>query len=102
MVYVISSTGIPNAFTPNGDGLNDVFFIGTGQPGDRIKDFSIYNRWGQIVFDKKNVAVNDPASGWNGIFNGQKASPDVYVYIMEILCANGQVVPVKGNVTLLR
>ena len=92
---------VPNTFSPNGDGHNETFFVrGTGL--FTVRSLTVFNRWGQIVFDKKNVAVNDPASGWNGIFNGQKASPDVYVYIMEILCANGQVVPVKGNVTLLR
>jgi len=92
---------VPNTFSPNGDGHNERFFVrGTGL--FTVRSLTVFNRWGQIVFDKKNVAVNDPASGWNGIFNGQKASPDVYVYIMEILCANGQVVPVKGNVTLLR
>jgi gliding motility-associated-like protein len=92
---------VPNTFSPNGDGHNESFFVrGTGL--FTVRSLTVFNRWGQIVFDKKNVAVNDPAAGWNGMFNGQKASPDVYVYIMEILCENGQVFPVKGNVTLLR
>lgn len=92
---------VPNTFSPNGDGHNETFFVrGTGL--FTVRSLTVFNRWGQIVFDKKNVAVNDPAAGWNGTFNGQKASPDVYVYIMEILCENGQVFPVKGNVTLLR
>jgi gliding motility-associated-like protein len=92
---------VPNTFSPNGDGHNETFFArGTGLFS--IKSFTVFNRWGQIVFEKKNMAVNDPGVGWNGTFNGQKASPDVYVYIIEILCDNGMVVPVKGNVTLLR
>lgn len=92
---------VPNTFSPNGDGHNETFFArGTGLFS--IKSFTVFNRWGQIVFEKKNMAVNDPGVGWNGTFNGQKASPDVYVYIIEILCDNGTVVPVKGNVTLLR
>lgn len=92
---------IPNTFSPNGDGQNEVFYPrGTGL--FRIKSLTIFNRWGQIVFDKKDFAANDPAAGWTGIFKGQKASADVYIYIMEILCDNNTVIPVKGNVTLLR
>lgn len=92
---------IPNTFSPNGDGQNDVFFPrGTGL--FRIKSMTIFNRWGQIVFDRKDFTANNPAAGWTGTFQGQKASADVYVYMMEILCDNNTVVPVKGNVTLLR
>jgi gliding motility-associated-like protein len=92
---------VPNTFSPNGDGMNETFFArGTGLFS--IKSLTVFNRWGQVVFEKKNMAINDPAAGWNGTIKGQKASPDVYVYIMEILCDNGTVVPVKGNVTLLR
>ncbi len=92
---------IPNTFSPNGDGRNDVFYPkGTGLT--RIKSLSIFNRWGQIVFEKREFGVNDPSSGWNGTFKGQPASADVYIYQMEIICENGEVMPVKGNVTLLR
>jgi len=103
-VVVVCNNGnffVPNTFSPNGDGHNERFFVrGTGL--FTVRSLTVFNRWGQIVFDKKNVNVNDPASGWDGTFNGQKASPDVYVYILEILCENGEIFPVKGNVTLLR
>lgn len=92
---------VPNTFSPNGDGRNDVFFPrGTGL--FRVKSMTLFNRWGQIVFDKKDFTVNDPSQGWDGSFKGQKASPDVYVYMIELLCDNNTVIPVKGNVTLLR
>jgi gliding motility-associated-like protein len=92
---------VPNTFSPNGDGQNETFFPrGTGL--FTIKSMTVFNRWGQIVFERKNLTVNDPSQGWNGMYNGQKASADVYVYMMEILCDNGFVIPVKGNVTLLR
>ncbi len=92
---------IPNTFSPNGDGKNEVFYPrGTGL--FRIKSMTVFNRWGQIVFDRKGFAVNDAAQGWNGTFKGQPASADVYVYLIEIICDNNQVIPVKGNVTLLR
>jgi gliding motility-associated-like protein len=92
---------IPNTFSPNGDGQNEIFFPrGTGL--FRIKSMIVFNRWGEIVFEKKDFLPNDPAAGWTGVFKGQKASPDVYIYMMEILCDNNTVIPVKGNVTLLR
>jgi hypothetical protein len=45
---------------------------------------------------------NDPSMGWDGMFKGQPASPDVYVYMMEIICENNVVIPIKGDITLLR
>lgn len=92
---------IPNTFSPNGDGQNEVFYPrGTGL--FRIKSMTVFNRWGQIVFERKDMLPNDPAAGWTGTFKGQKASADVYIYIIEILCENNALIPVKGNVTLLR
>jgi len=92
---------IPNTFSPNGDGRNEVFYPkGTGL--FRVKSMRIFNRWGEIVFEKNEFAANDPSSGWNGMFKGKIASPDVYIYTMEILCENNTIIPVKGNVTLLR
>jgi len=92
---------IPNTFSPNGDGQNEVFYPrGTGL--FRIKSMLVFDRWGEVVFEKKDFLPNDPSAGWNGTFNGRKASADVYIYMMEIICDNNSVIPVKGNVTLLR
>ncbi len=92
---------IPNTFSPNGDGRNEVFYPkGTGL--FRIKSMRIFNRWGEVVFEKKEFPANDPSAGWNGTYKGKPASPDAYIYSMEILCENNTVIPVKGNVTLLR
>lgn len=92
---------IPNTFSPNGDGQNEVFYPrGTGL--FRVKSMTVFNRWGQIVFERKDFSANDPAAGWPGLFQGKKASADVYIYMIEVLCDNNTVVPLKGNVTLLR
>src|SRR6185295_1307432 len=92
---------IPNTFSPNGDGQNEVFFPrGTGL--FRIKSMIIFDRWGEVVFEKKDFPPNDPASGWTGTFKGKKASADVYIYLMEIQCENSTIIPAKGNITLLR
>jgi len=92
---------VPNTFSPNGDGVNDIFYArGTGIYN--IKSFRIFNRWGQLVFERLNAGSNSPGDGWNGMINGSNAPADVYVYVIEVLCINNTIVPIKGNVTLLR
>jgi gliding motility-associated-like protein len=92
---------VPNTFSPNGDGSNDVFFPrGKGIAG--IKNLQIFNRWGQIVFQKFNFDINNPNAGWDGRFNGQPVNQDVFVYQMEVICETGEVFPLKGNVSLIR
>ncbi len=92
---------IPNTFSPNGDGMNDVFYPrGTGL--FRIKTFRIFNRWGEVVYEKNAFMPNDASAGWNGTHNGQKLTPDVYVYTLEILCDNNSTLTFKGNVALIQ
>lgn len=92
---------IPNTFSPNNDGSNDVFYPrGTGLYN--IKSFKIFNRWGQVVFSKGQMSANDPQYGWDGTLNGAILPSDVYVYIVEVVCSNNVTLPIKGNVTLIR
>lgn len=92
---------IPNAFTPDGDGINDVLMVrGTGIK--TVRSFRIFNRWGQIVFEKTNVTPNDPSQGWDGKINGNPASPEVYVYTCEVVCENGVSYTYKGNIAILK
>lgn len=92
---------IPNAFSPDGDGVNDVFMV-RGKGIARVKNFRVFNRFGQVVFEKSNFDPNDPRSGWDGRINGVPASPDVYVFTAEVLCTAGANFVYKGNVTLFR
>ena len=92
---------VPNTFSPNGDGVNDYFII-NGVGLNVIPSITIYNRWGQIVFQKSNFAPNTSSSAWDGTFNGQPAPPDVYIYTLQILCNNATLIPFHGNVTLIR
>ncbi len=65
---------IPNTFSPNGDGRNEVFFPkGTGL--FRIKSMRVFNRWGEIVFEKNDFSANDPSAGWNGTYKGKNGQP---------------------------
>lgn len=91
---------IPNTFSPNGDGSNDVFYP-RGRGLQRVKTLRIFNRWGEVVFEKRDFPVNDPGQGWNGAYKGQKAKADVYVYQAEVYCENGEIIRVDGNISLL-
>ncbi|ULQ50660.1 PKD domain-containing protein [Flavihumibacter fluvii] len=92
---------IPNTFSPNNDGQNDVFYP-RGNGLDRIQSMRIFNRWGELVFDRKNFPANSKSDGWNGYIRGVPAQSDAYVYIIEVICDNAQIVTLKGNVTLIR
>lgn len=101
-VNVVSPIRIPNAFSPNGDGKNDIFFILGGPEGSRIKDFSIFNRWGQKIFQRADTPSGDPAFGWNGYYNGSAAMQGVYIYRVIILLADGSSQLFQGTVILIR
>lgn len=92
---------IPNTFSPNHDGANDVFYPrGTGI--FKIKSFKIFNRWGQMVFSKNEMSANNPQYGWDGTLNDALLPADVYVYMIEVVCSNNITLPIKGNITLVR
>ena len=86
---------VPNAFTPNGDGNNDILFV----RGNFITDlyFTVYNRWGELVFETRNLT-----QGWDGTYNGRDADPAVFVYYLEAFCEGGESYFEKGNITLIR
>jgi gliding motility-associated-like protein len=91
----VSDVFVPNAFTPNGDGQNDILYV----RGREIKQiyFAIYNRFGELVFE-----TTDITKGWNGMYKGMKADPAVFAWYLTAKCFNGDGVEKKGNVTLIR
>lgn len=94
---VCDKTGIyiPNTFSPNNDGNNDVLRV----RGNYISQlyFAIYNRWGEKVFE-----TNDKNIGWDGYYQGHLADPGVFGWFLKATCRNGEVFEDKGNVTLIR
>lgn len=94
---------VPNAFSPNGDQINDwVFVHGSDADVTRINIFQIFDRWGNSVFENKLFAPNDFRAGWNGRYRDEKCLPGVYVYWAEVELSNGTKWIVKGDITLLR
>lgn len=102
LVSVFSKLAIPNAFTPNGDGRNDVFYVIGGPLGSVIKEFTVFNRWGQKIFLEHNVAPDDPRYGWNGASNGAEAPTGSYVYEIVMGFADGTQQVYQGTVVLVR
>ena len=84
----------PNAFTPNGDGQNDVLFV-RGNGLESIY-FAIYNRWGEQVFESNSQDV-----GWDGTYKGKVVQTDVYGYYLKVNCIGGEEYETQGNVTVL-
>lgn len=89
---------IPNGFTPNGDGKNDEFMI---KGIAIVKHLTIFNRWGQKVYDRSNFVAGDRSLCWNGIINGYPAESGTYVYFVELDCPEGTFSK-KGTMTLVR
>ena len=86
---------VPNAFSPNADDRNDLFFPIPGD-GVTIESFRIYNRWGELVFN------GDWIIGWDGRRNGKLCTMDAYVYVCEFIIPDGTRKVKYGNVTLVR
>ena len=92
---------LPNAFTPNGDGKNDVFYVLGSKEIDMISEFSIYDRYGQKIFGAKDVPANNPVYGWNGTVKGKKGAQGTYVYAITILFHDTTRQFFKGTITLI-
>lgn len=105
-VIVVSNRDvfIPNAFSPNGDGHNDVFMIYAGKEVASIKKLIIMNRWGNMVFQANNFRPNDPTRGWNGrLPEGNEFNPNVFVYYAEIeFYDSDKPVVYTGDVTVVK
>jgi gliding motility-associated-like protein len=92
----------PNAFSPNNDGINDVFYPFTGAEDIRILELAVYDRWGNWLFHKLDFLPNDPTRGWDGTFRGKDLDAGVYVWWANVLLPSGTRQLFKGDVTLIK
>ncbi|MBS1652993.1 MAG: gliding motility-associated C-terminal domain-containing protein [Bacteroidetes bacterium] len=92
---ISSDVFVPNTFTPNGDGENDVLYV----RGLKINEiyFAVYNRWGELMFE-----TNDKLKGWDGTYNGKPCEVGVFGWYLRVKCVNGLESFKKGNTTLIR
>jgi gliding motility-associated-like protein/uncharacterized repeat protein (TIGR01451 family) len=93
---------VPNAFSPNNDGENDILMVYS--PGDvqEVKAFRIFSRWGEQVFEQQNFPPNFEGYGWDGTFRGAEMNTGVFVYFVEVLLIDGRTEVLTGDVTLFR
>lgn len=92
----VTNALLPNAFSPNGDGLNETFKLNIQDERVHLKDFSVYNRFGQRVFFTKNINI-----GWDGYYNNKIADLGVYFYYVNYIIGE-KTYNLKGDVTLIR
>ncbi|GGM89395.1 hypothetical protein GCM10010967_22730 [Dyadobacter beijingensis] len=93
---------IPDAFSPNNDQLNEIFYVYGNTCVKQVRDMFIYNRWGEVIYRKSDFAASDPASGWDGTYHGQPTAPGLYPYKIRVELNNGTFLSYKGVVNLLR
>ncbi|MCU0387801.1 MAG: gliding motility-associated C-terminal domain-containing protein, partial [Chitinophagaceae bacterium] len=101
LVCDVKGLFIPTGFTPNGDGLNDVWYP-LGNSSIKVRFLRIFNRWGQVVFERSNFFVNDRTAGWDGTFSGNKLASGGFIYRMAYECEGGELLEAKGEFTLIR
>jgi gliding motility-associated-like protein len=92
---------VPNVFRPDDDGYNDRFYPFAGDCIREVLYLRVYDRWGELVFERKNFAPNQENMGWDGAFRGDPAMPGVYVWVAEFEYVDGRKSVVKGDVTIV-
>ncbi|MCB0520745.1 MAG: gliding motility-associated C-terminal domain-containing protein [Lewinellaceae bacterium] len=90
----------PNAFSPNGDGINDTFFL-QGKGTATVGSLKVFSRWGALVFEQYNTPLNDAASGWDGTFKGKTLQPGIFAWVAEVVFLDGERAVMEGDVLLV-
>lgn len=92
----------PDAFSPNHNGQNDVFYIIGNSCVSKVRSFAIFNRWGEVIFQKSNFQASDPAFGWDGTYKGVPQGSGVYTYRVTFDQRDGKINASAGSVMLLK
>jgi len=89
----------PNIISPNGDNINDRFYVKSADV-ETVISMKIFDRWGEKLYDASNLPPRDPSVGWDGKFNDKKVVPGVFVFIVEVLFIDGTTETFNGDVTV--
>jgi gliding motility-associated-like protein len=93
---------IPNIFSPNGDGTNDELTVLTHPGVERVLKFSIFDRWGEVVYHQVDFDGSDRATSWDGRAEGKEVNPGVFVYLLELKLITGRSEIFTGTLTLIK
>ena len=96
------NTYIPNAFSPNDDGVNDAFTIYGDRAVKQIRNLKVFSRWGELVFERSEFPAGNPKYGWDGTFRGKELQAGVYVWLAEIELLDGERMSAEGDVLIVR
>ncbi len=91
----------PNVFTPNFDGINDEFKVYFNKEVDKVLAFRVFDRWGALMVEQKDMDPKNTSFGWDGSYRSQAMNPGVYVWMAEYKDCKGNIVLIKGDVTLI-
>ena len=93
---------IPNAFSPDFNGINDHFLVFAGPEVFQVRTLKVFSRWGELVFENSNFQPNEVSLGWDGTFKGQLMHEGIYVWLAEVEFLDGLVELYEGDVTIIR
>ena len=92
----------PQIFSPNGDDVNDIFYLPMTKGIAAINYMKIYDNWGGLLYNKTNLIPGESTDGWNGTVNGSNAEIGVYIVEALVILEDGTAVTYVGDVTLIR
>ncbi|MGK0363194.1 MAG: gliding motility-associated-like protein [Saprospiraceae bacterium] len=101
-VIPIRPVYVPNAFTPNEDGINDFFTLYGGAGATSVRYLRVFNRWGGLVYENTDFSLNQEALGWDGYYRGKRLGTDVFAYVAEVEFIDGVTLLLKGDISLVR
>ena len=94
---------VPNAFSPNGDNINDLLTLAPNSAVRQIAAFYLFDRTGALVYEVTNRMPEEISTqGWDGIFNGNPAASGIYVYVLQVELIDGSILSLEGDVSLIR
>lgn len=93
---------IPNAFSPNDDGINDNWTLYGGRAVRQVNIARIFDRWGALVYERSNFPPGDEKLGWDGIFKDKMVNPGVFTYMAEVEFLDGERIRYEGDITVIR
>jgi len=92
----------PNVFKPASDNESNGYFYPFGDAYTQVSNLSVFSRWGELLFETRDIAVNDMLSGWDGTHRGEPMPPGVYTWVAQIAFLDGERFTYAGDVTLVR
>jgi gliding motility-associated-like protein len=101
-VLAVYNLYIPNAFSPDGDAVNDYFTLYPSLAVEKVNVFQVYDRWGTLVFEDKTIDDIHDFEGWDGTKSGDPLNPGIYSYLIEVQFLDGMRKIIKGDIALLR